>query len=104
MNRFVTNLKALMHSRGWNPTDLSRRCKVSRPMIVLMFSGDRTPTINVCEELAKAFGLTICQVLEYHLTPKDRIDAERISSLYLAASEADRPLIMSVAEKLADRS
>lgn len=97
----VTNLRHLMRETGMKPAALATKSGVSKRMIDYILTKERTPTIEVAEALANAFGLTGWQLLlpdlPVHLAKTGQLD--RLLSYYSHSSDAGRAYIDRVAEQ-----
>ncbi len=59
----VANLRALMRATGMKRTLLVKKSGVSERMIGYILAEERTPTLDIAEALAKAFGLRGWQMI-----------------------------------------
>lgn len=97
----VGNLRALMRSSGIKKKQLSERSGVSERMIGYILAKEKTPTVEVTDMLARAFGLSGWQLM----IPDVRADlakSGKISKLvrnYSVASDNGRDYIDRVAEQ-----
>ena len=97
----VSNLKILMRHKGWSKSELARQSKISLRMINYILSGERAPSIEVADQLAKAFGLSGWQMMKPNL-PEDLLSSPTLSKLldaYASASPDGRKMIDLVAER-----
>lgn len=97
----VTNLKALIRETEMTIPALAEKSGVSARMIGYLLAGERTPTIEVADALAKPFDLTGWQLL----IPGLRIDLAKAGKLeqlvhnYSSASDEGRKYIDRVSEQ-----
>lgn len=57
MSDFTNWLDAELKARNWTPADLSKKSGVSRSTLTLLFKGERNPGAEVCQKIARAFGV-----------------------------------------------
>lgn len=83
------NLTALLEARDWSNKDLARESRVSDRHIGMILNGERKPTIDVAEKLAKAFGLPGWQLIRPNLRA-DLIGVENLKHLIDNYESADK--------------
>ena len=102
LDNLASNLRTLMRETGLNKTKLHKKSGVSERMIAYILSGERMPTIEVLEKLAKAFGLKGGWQLMIHGIKIAPVDSGKIDTLvkhYTEASQEGRQHINHVAER-----
>lgn len=96
---FVANMIQLMDQRGWKADHLVPHAGVSRATIYKYISGERSPHMETADKIAKAFGLSLSDML----TPLNGQKAEslaRLSSLMEKSHPADQKAVLRLAESL----
>lgn len=94
----IDNLKMLMKLRGWNPRELSEASGVSPRMVAYILTGDRIPSIEIADELARAFGLDGWLLIHPSL-PRDIKQSARLRAIiekWSDMSDADRDLVEQI--------
>lgn len=61
---FVKNLRRLMTETGMKPVDIEKRCGISGRMVSYILDHERTPSLEVADQIASAFGLTLHEMLQ----------------------------------------
>jgi transcriptional regulator with XRE-family HTH domain len=64
MNRLAKKLKALRASREWSQEEAARRAGVSSRYFSRLESKRHDPSLTTLAKIAKAFGLSVSQLLE----------------------------------------
>ena len=62
--RLKGNLKRLRGEKGWSQEELADRSSVHRTYVSGLERAARNPTISVLERVAKAFGVTMGDLLD----------------------------------------
>lgn len=75
----AVNLKRLMNDRGYNATDLSKRSGVSGRMIGYLLKKERAASIEVLQQIAKAF----------RVSPSSLIDSEKQQGYQISEQDAE---------------
>jgi len=63
LKRLHVTIKRLREAKGWNQRDLAKRAKVSPGYVGLMELGQRSPSIAVLQQVAKALGVPVTELL-----------------------------------------
>lgn len=96
----VVNLRALMRASKIKTPQLATQSGVSLRMIKYILSGERKPTVELADALAKPFGITGWQIimpgLPIELAKSGRLD--KLIHNYSESQEKGRTYIDSVAE------
>ena len=61
---FAERLRELREAKGWTQTHLGTLCHLGTSGISMLESGDRYPGWIVMRRLARAFGLTLSELLD----------------------------------------
>jgi transcriptional regulator with XRE-family HTH domain len=103
---FQRNLRMLKRLYQISSKTIAERCGVSERMVDYLLAGERTPTIEVADDLARAFGLNGWQLLLPHLTADlaRHNKLEQLLTHYGNASEDGRDHIDMVAAREAKYS
>jgi len=64
-NDFITWLTKELDVRGWSNNELARRANLASSSISMVISGKRTPGVNFCTGVARAFGIPPEEVMRY---------------------------------------
>jgi transcriptional regulator with XRE-family HTH domain len=64
VNGFSTWLEGELKARDWRQADLVKRSGINSGLLSQILSGQRSPGVETCRALAKAFGLKDIQVLQ----------------------------------------
>lgn len=100
----IDNVRSLMRAFPMTKPELAKRSGISERMIAYILAGERTPTVEVANDLAKAFGLNGWQLL----VPGLSMELAKVGKLevlvknYMNSSESGRDYIDSVAEREAE--
>ncbi len=97
----IANVRALMRANGMTVKALAAKSGVSERHIKYVFSGERTPTVDVADALAKPFGIKGWQLMMPNL-PADIAKSGQLDQLidrYAKSNEQGRDYIDRVAEK-----
>lgn len=100
---FKHNLKTLMNSRGYNMKSLSLDLNMNTTSVSRYFI-DRNPDTISLWRIADHFDVSIDWLLGRSSSKFDSIpeNAQRIASLYLAASDSDKLVIETILKKYAE--
>ena len=102
----VENLQALMSLRRISRSELARRSGVSERMLAFIFAGDRKPTIDTVEKLAKPLGVNGWQLIlpgyAGHVAEKNHLD--EVVDAYMHSSIDGKEVIHLIAVKESQRS
>lgn len=101
IDNLITNLKMLIEVTKISYGDLAKKSQVSERHIKYILRGERTPSIEIADQLASAFGLTGWQLimpsLPYDLARNGRL--EKLIEHVTHSSNESRDYILRVAEK-----
>lgn len=93
-----------MKLRDWKPAQVAKASGVSPRMVQYILDGDRTPSIEIADQLARAFGITGWQLIKPSL-PEDLVSSNALSEVlddFIAANPEGRELIRTIARREAD--
>ncbi len=62
--KFGKRLRALREERGWSQEEFADRAGLHRTYVSAVERGVRNPTLSVLERLAKAFGITMAELVQ----------------------------------------
>jgi transcriptional regulator with XRE-family HTH domain len=94
----VSNLKMLMQAQGITIAQLSKKSGVPLRTIYSVIKKERTPSIELADTLAQAFGLTGWHIIKPNL-PYDMIrngKMEEVEKNFLACEEETQEYVLSV--------
>lgn len=96
---FKRNLRMLKRAFELSSKTIAERSGVSERMVDYLLSGERTPTVDVAEQIAQVFGLSGWQMLYPNLTQDlaRRGKLEKLLEAYGAASDEGKDHIEMVA-------
>lgn len=100
-DQLAANLAFLMSLFDYKPAKLAKLSGVSPRMIAYILSGERVPTVDTAEQLARPFGLNGWQLLIPTL-PDDIEQLKTIGTIvsnYVDASNEGKSLISMIAER-----
>lgn len=95
------NLRHLMATREWNQVQLAKRSGVNQKTISNILNGRNTPTLDILDQIAAAFGLNVWHLILPDL-PADLVNGgtiERLFENFIASGEKGREYINHVAER-----
>ncbi len=97
----VNNLKSLMTEFGIQKQDLPKKSGVSSRMVSYILAGERTPSIEILDKLASAFGITGWQLMvpNLHASLVRNGRLEKLIQSYVEIAEEGRELIDRVAQR-----
>jgi transcriptional regulator with XRE-family HTH domain len=98
MQVFIDNLKRLLQDRGWSVLELDRRSGVSRTQIKMVLDGERQLTILRASWIARAFGLTLRQMLDDGIEPMDSAREKALLNSFRKAPDSGKNVIEQVAD------
>lgn len=104
MNVFRSNLVRLRELRGWSWIELQGRCGVTRQMLTNVATGKNEMTILRAAMVAKAFGLTLAQMLEGPIDSESQMLEAEIVSRFRCASPEGKRIILSVADRFKENA
>jgi len=95
-DKFFDWLRSETQARGWNMRELARKAEISPPAISDLLAFEKTPSLDMCKALAKAFDKSTLEVLILagHVAPPEgwAKDQEEVRDLFNALTEQDRDL------------
>lgn len=100
-DQLSSNLSFLMALFGYKPAKMAQLSGVSPRMIAYILSGERIPTVDTADQLAKPFGLNGWQLLIPTL-PDDIEQLKTIGEIvanYVDSSAEGKSLISMIAER-----
>lgn len=103
---FKRNLRMLKRAFKLSSKIIADRSGVSERMVDYLLSGDRSPTVDVADQIGHVFGLSGWQMLYPNLTEDlaRRGKLDNLLSAYGAASDEGKDLIEMVAQREAKYS
>ena len=100
MDLFRKNLRELIARNGYTMVEVERRSGLSRTHVKLVLDGDREITIKRAAMLAKAFGLSVTDMLKESL-PSDEVAREdSLLRVFRALSHESQDALDQIARQL----
>lgn len=101
----ISNLVLLMQRHGYSVRDIAGKSGLSGRMVRYVLNGERLPTIETAEQLARCFNLSGWQLIMPSLMDYDG-DLSSLSALindYLRSDDEGRQFISSAAKRESSR-
>lgn len=95
---FIRNLERLRKQRGWTMVELGDRSGVSRSQIALVVKGESQITVLRAGMIAKAFGLSLQQMLQEEISDDVAAREKRLTNLFRHADPDAQTALLKLAE------
>jgi len=100
-NKYAKLLIQLRNSCGWSQSELARQIGITSAAISQIEKGDRTPSLDVAEKIARAFNISLDDFSNYRTLKNEDVEIfYRKFSLLRQLKHEDQNLILTIAMRL----